>query len=301
MVFLSRDLHDASNLDGLALACCTKFQNTLYIKGHISGGRITSICPVDDSALAFVHSTDGANFTLQAIYAAEPTPKLARFAISVDGRMPAVFSPMDMPDGDFAAGKLWNQFHAIIGKIDKPKLLDIGGRSRSAIDRSKMFPRADVTVLDVLPGENVHVVGDAHSMSDILPPESFDAVYSVAVFEHLLMPWKVAVEMNAVMKPGAIGFVVTHQTIGMHDMPWDFWRYSDRAWDGIFNEHTGFRILDRVLALPQFILPFKIRPEKMDSEKAAGFEYSAVLFQKTGAASAKWDVPMSIVDTMYPA
>ena len=42
------------------------------------------------------------------------------------------------------------------------KLLDIGGRNRSKIDRSKEFPSFDVTVLDILDGDNVDVVADAH-------------------------------------------------------------------------------------------------------------------------------------------
>src|ERR1044072_7003937 len=68
-----------------------------------------------------------------------------------------------------------------------------------------------VTVLDVLPGENVTVVGDAHQMTALFPPATFDFVQSVSVFEHLVMPWKVALEMNRVMKLGALAFVFTHQ------------------------------------------------------------------------------------------
>ncbi|WP_373690468.1 methyltransferase domain-containing protein [Sphingobium sp. DEHP117] len=59
---------------------------------------------------------------------------------------------------------------------------------------------------------------------------SFDAVYSVSVFEHLLMPWKVALEMNRVLRMGGIAYIHTHQTLGLHDMPWDFWRFSDTSW-----------------------------------------------------------------------
>lgn len=86
----------------------------------------------------------------------------------------------------------------------------------------------------------------------------------------------------------------------MHDMPWDFWRYSDTAWDAIFNAYTGFEIVERLLFSPQFILPFKITPGKMDSEKAAGFEGSAVLFRKTGREG-QWDVPPSVIQSQYPA
>lgn len=46
--------------------------------------------------------------------------------------------------------------------VKRGKLLDIGGRNRSKIDRSKEFPSFDVTVLDILDGDNVDVVADAH-------------------------------------------------------------------------------------------------------------------------------------------
>ena len=95
------------------------------------------------------------------------------------------------------------------------------------------------------------VVADAHQLSSVLPASYFDAVTSTAVFEHLVMPWKVAIEMNRVMKVGAWAFIYTHQTIGMHDLPWDYFRFSDNAWKGIFNRHTGFEIIGTELSRPQ--------------------------------------------------
>ena len=57
-------------------------------------------------------------------------------------------------------------------------------------------------VLDVLPGENVDVVCDAHELSTVFAPESFDYVVSHSAFEYLLMPWKVAIDMNHALKCG---------------------------------------------------------------------------------------------------
>ena len=64
--------------------------------------------------------------------------------------------------------------------------------------------------------------------------------------------------------------------MGLHDAPWDFWRFSADSWDALFNKRTGFIILDRVQDYEQFILPFVVREGKLDSEKAAGFEASLV-------------------------
>lgn len=201
--------------------------------------------------------------------------------------------------------KIGDTFHNELNLIAQtgrvPKILDIGGRNRSGVDRSLLFPNCDVVVLDILPGDNVDVVGDAHALSDFFPDEYFDAVYSVSVFEHLLMPWKVALEINKVLKEGGIGFVFTHQSLGMHDLPWDFYRFSDAAWDGLFNKSTGFMIQDRALDYTQYIIPFIIRPDKIDAEMSAGFEGSSVLFKKIGTSSLSWDVnTSSIIKTTYP-
>ena len=194
------------------------------------------------------------------------------------------------------------RFIAATRTLPNARILDIGGRDRSGLDRSLSFGSAAVTVLDILPSENVDVVGDAHNMANLLPHDSFDAIYSVSVFEHLLMPWAVALQMNRVLKQGGIAFIATHQTIGMHDAPWDFWRFSDTAWDGIFNKFTGFEIVERILDCEQFVIPFVWSPGKQDAERAAGFEVSAVWVKKTHEPTVSWDVIVSdVAATSYPA
>ncbi len=183
----------------------------------------------------------------------------------------------------------------------RPRVLDIGGRARSGLDRSKSFPGCDVTVIDILPGDNVDVVGDVHELSRYFPVGHFDAVYSVSVFEHLLMPWKVVLEINKVLKNDGVGFIFTHQTIGMHDLPWDFFRFSDTAWDSLFNAFTGFKILARSLDYPTYVVPFILRLDKFNAEKSAGFEGSSILFQKVSDSSLSWNVSVQdIVSTQYP-
>lgn len=181
------------------------------------------------------------------------------------------------------------------------RLLDIGGRARSGLNRKDYFTVPEYVVLDILPGENVDVVGDAHQLSKYFPPESFDAFYSVSVFEHLMMPWAVVPQINRVLKSGGIGLITTHQALGMHDMPWDFWRFSDTAWDALFNVHTGFEIVERVIDTPMHLLPFIWRPSMNDAEKAAGFEVSAVWVKKIGPCQMTWELtPEMINETAYP-
>jgi hypothetical protein len=185
--------------------------------------------------------------------------------------------------------------------LEGARILDIGGRSRSSNDFSLLFKQADCVVFDIMPGENVDVVGDAHEMTRLFPAESFDAIYSVSTFEHLLMPWAVAVQMNHVLKPGGQALIFSHQTLGIHDPPWDFWRFSDTAWDALFNPQTGFEILDRAMSFEEHILPFIWRPNKPNEERAVGFEGSAVLIRKTGPSAMSWNLtPADLTKTMYP-
>lgn len=194
------------------------------------------------------------------------------------------------------------RFMDAVNHMGGARVLDIGGRARSRIDRSAAFTNAECVVLDILPGDNVDVVADAHALARHFPAESFDAVLSVSVFEHLMMPWAVVPQINHVLRPGGIALISSHQTLGMHDMPWDFWRFSDTAWDALFNRHTGFEIIERAMDGEQFILPFRLRPNMIDAEAAAGFESSAVLVRKIGPCTLQWPLtPADLTSTMYPA
>ena len=183
----------------------------------------------------------------------------------------------------------------------RPKLLDIGGRARSGNQLSEYFPECDVTTFDIIADPGVHVVGDAHEMSKLFPPASFDFAQSISVFEHLVMPWKVAVELNRVLKPGGMAHIFSHQTIGMHDMPWDFFRFSDASWTGLFNRYTGFEIVQTQMSNYMHIVPRAWSEHYRNNEGAGGFDCSAVIVRKIGDAKVAWDVAVpDILQTAYP-
>lgn len=199
----------------------------------------------------------------------------------------------------------WNEplrlFEDALSSPDSRRVLDLGGRDRSQFDRKQIFPGKDVVVFDIHESENVDVVGDAHALSDHFPPDHFDAVMSTSVFEHLLMPWKVATEIAKVLKPGGVAFVHTHQTVGMHDIPWDFWRFSNTSWDALFNKSTGFEVVSTAMGQPMFIIPFFWRDEFNAAERAAGFGSSTLLARKIGQPTVHWDVKMEdVISTSYP-
>ncbi len=186
---------------------------------------------------------------------------------------------------------------------DYMRVLEIGSRARSGIVRRQLFSGKAYTGMDILPGPNVDVVGDAHELSRLFASASFDALYSKHTFEHLAMPWKVALEVNHVLRSGGLAYFESHQSLGMHDLPWDFWRYSDSAWHNLFNPYSGFTVLQTHLGVPLNLVPHFYSDEDWRGyEAAAGFAVSGVLVEKTGPTSLTWDVDVSqVVKGAYPA
>jgi SAM-dependent methyltransferase len=225
-----------------------------------------------------------------------------KLVVSTDDKA-TVLSAADFINAiDYVAGQLYEEFRAKVLALPKGHILDIGGRARSGLLRSESFHGLQTTVLDIVPDEGVDICGDAHVMSTLMPHNSFDACVSVSVFEHLVMPWKVVIEANKLLKLGGYFFISTHQTVGMHDLPWDFYRFSNEAWHGLFNAYTGFEIVNTEMSGLNHIVPFKWSAEKNDSEKACGYESSAVLARKISNTSLKWEVSAAdILNTHYPS
>ena len=199
--------------------------------------------------------------------------------------------------------ELMEQFSAMIA-AEHPggHLLEVGSRARSGNIRRNLIPEGwQYTGLDVLPGPNVDIVGDVHEISGQFAAGSFHAVMAFSVLEHLLMPWKAIIELNAVLAPGAIGLFTTHQCWPLHEVPWDFWRFSDRAWDGLLNKATGFEIIRTVMSEPAFLVAERCHAVTNFGFENGGFLSSSVIFRKIGNTSLTW--PVTVADatpTQYP-
>jgi hypothetical protein len=202
---------------------------------------------------------------------------------------------------EFGGDPAFETFINALLDSDDGTILELGSRARYGTIRRDWFPSMKYIGVDIVPGDNVDIVCDAHSVSTKLAHNSVDGVFSAATFEHLMMPWKVAIELNRVMRVGAVGYIRTHQTLGMRDVPWDYWRYSDAAWSALFNRHTGFEIVSTHLGDPLFLVPFLMGPEWYGHETSAGFSVSSVTFRKVADTTLTWDVPLEdLVDTNYP-
>jgi SAM-dependent methyltransferase len=201
--------------------------------------------------------------------------------------------------------RLLTRFVAEVNTRQSPRVVEIGSRMRSGNKYTSGF-RGDMlyTGVDILPGENVDVVADAHALSKHLDREAFDAFFSISVFEHLAMPWKVVIEANKVLKVGGLVFVSTHPTYPPHDRPWDFYRFSKHGMAALFNKLTGFDILDVCEGLPCRIVPMGFEPAMRGMQIHEAFLGVALLARKVGPPDPRlaWDVSIGeFLNTEYPA
>lgn len=185
-------------------------------------------------------------------------------------------------------------FYARLRELAAPRILELGSREVvTALNREKAGPGASFVGLDIVAGKNVDIVGDAHELASLFRHESFDAVVSNAVFEHLAMPWKVALEINAILRPGGLVYTRTHHTYPLHEMPWDFWRYGLDAFPTIFHEGTGFRLLNHGAAQSAELL------DPLTGERHRDvYLFAEALAEKTGPVDTgayHWPVPLARV------
>jgi len=176
-------------------------------------------------------------------------------------------------------------------------VLEIGSRARSGNIYTEFLSKSvKYSGMDIIPGPNVDWVGDAHELSTCTGGETFDAIFSISVFEHLGMPWKVVLEMNKIMRTGGIVFVATHQTWSLHDRPWDFFRFSADAFRTLFNRTTGFEIVEVREGLPCRIFPLGSEASMKGMEfNREAYLLTTMIARKIGDSDPRlrWDVTLS--------
>jgi SAM-dependent methyltransferase len=180
------------------------------------------------------------------------------------------------------------------------RVLELGARGSHVDPRLRGF--SEYVGFDIHPGPNVDVVGDVHSLSHLVSGQ-FDAVYSISTFEHLAMPWKAVLEINAVLADGGLLFAATHQSWPPHELPWDFWRYSPAAFQVLLNRHTGFEILRAENGLPAIIVPMVRDVGTRDVHRSPASLGVSVLARKLSAprSDLRWELTAAdVVASEYP-
>lgn len=193
-------------------------------------------------------------------------------------------------EGD-AGHRCWYDYLNMLGAYAPGNVLEIGSRARSGITRKELVPKQhNYFGLDINEGPNVDIVGDAHNLTRLFGEKKFVGVFSLAVFEHLAMPWKVVLEINKILEPNGIVFVSCQQTWPVHEEPCDYWRYTKYAWKWLFNKSTGFEVLGVVHGEPARIHPIWDSPVVRDMHLSTGYLNSSVIARKVGDTKLEWNV-----------
>lgn len=152
---------------------------------------------------------------------------------------------------DFVSHSKWGDYlEENFNKVGL-RVLEIGSRNVTGANFRGRFSKALYTGFDFHPGENVDVVGDAHRLTEYFDKnDKFDLIFSSAVFEHLHMPWVVAIEIQKLLKIGGVVFVETHFSYSSHERPWNFFQFSDMGLRALFNEGLGFDLIDKGMSNP---------------------------------------------------
>jgi hypothetical protein len=201
---------------------------------------------------------------------------------------------------------LFDEFREEANRL-QARVLEIGSRQVVSGGQSKrsLFPSCSYVGFDYYPDANTDVVGDAHELSKFFGCE-FDAVLSLAVFEHFAMPWVVAGEINKVLKVGGLTFHSTHFAFPLHERPWDFWRYTDQALRILFSPPLGFEVIRCEFDTPARMHPDVPRPELMHLPLEPVWAGISVLARKTAdidPAKFVWSASVAAClggDSFYP-
>jgi SAM-dependent methyltransferase len=126
------------------------------------------------------------------------------------------------------------------GEFAGKRVLEVGSRFgngsvRPLIERF-CRPREYVGI-DIEAGKYVDVILPAERLVEHFGPESFDAVISTEVLEHVF-DWRTVVNnMKAVLKPGGFIYITTRSRgFPYHASPHDHWRYEIEDMEKIFGD-----------------------------------------------------------------
>jgi SAM-dependent methyltransferase len=135
--------------------------------------------------------------------------------------------------------------------------------------------------IDIEAGKYVDVVLPAERLVEYFGPESFDAVISTDVLEHVF-DWRTVVNnMKAVLKPGGFIYItVPSKGYPYHAYPHDYWRYEIEDMEKIFGDFEIIA-LEKNWEAPGVFLKAR-KPKSLSPNDLSQIElYSIVLGRRT--------------------
>lgn len=194
-------------------------------------------------------------------------------------------------------------FKTYLDSMQAGNFVEVGGRGLNSENVRQGLPVGwKYTAIDIHAGTNVDLVGDAHHLSNFLPVQSVDVVFSNDVMEHMLTPWRFVLEANRVLKVGGFFMAVVPSAFPLHAEPWDFWRMSDHAWPAFLNQGTGFELIETGVQGSCCIVPLAISEKsKLFAQSHPAYEHTFAIARKIAEPSTDWTAyDISYAQGEYP-
>ncbi len=156
--------------------------------------------------------------------------------------------------------------------------VDVNGNLRPTVEA--LGPREYVGV-DIEKGRGVDVVCRAEDILHTFGKESFDAVISTEMLEHI-RDWRMVVSnIKNICRPGGVVLLTTRSHgFKYHGFPYDFWRYEQEDMKNIFSDFE-IQALQGDPEMPGVLLKAK-KPVHFTENNLSGYKlYSIVTNKKT--------------------
>lgn len=117
------------------------------------------------------------------------------------------------------------------------KALDVGSRSVSGDIREVLTKINSYKGLDMIDGDNVNIVMNAHDIKEKMEADSYDLIFCFDTFEHDSAFWITLENIKYILKPG--GYLLLGapgRNCPFHEHPSDYWRFMKPSFVDVFFE-----------------------------------------------------------------
>lgn len=105
------------------------------------------------------------------------------------------------------------------------------------------YSRSEITTIDIDPERKPDIVMDVTKLD--FDRETFDLVFVLEVLEHVKEPYLAVCSLREVLKSNGQIVVSTPFILGIHDEPYDFYRYTKHGLRYLFREYTDVQLFAR--------------------------------------------------------
>lgn len=173
------------------------------------------------------------------------------------------------------------------------RVLEVGSRDVNGTIRSIVaaFEPAEYVGIDIEAGPGVDQVCGVDELVSRFGRESFDAVLSTEMIEHV-RDWRTAIsQLKAVLRPGGILLLTTRSKgFPYHDYPFDFWRFELSDMEAIFGDMT-VEALESDPSEPGVFVKAR-RPEIFKAHDLSNIQLFSILTGRRMAEVTGWDIAM---------